>query len=306
MFVGGFNNVRRYHIGIFQGTLGHEFVGRVIRLPVTTSPVPEAIKIGDRVVGEINLACNKCEVCEQGGIAKRNHCPARTVLGIVNKDGTFAEYVTLPLSNLYRVPDGLSTSSAAFAEPLAAAFRVREQIDLKMSDSVAIIGDGKLGLLITDVVKRHPHAPKRVAIFGHHADKMALTAEGVERVILDGHNKDKFMNMFDVTIEASGTPSGVMQAADLTRPLGTIVLKTTCAADNSSFNTAPFVVKEIALLGSRCGNFKMALTAMAIGQIEVTKYITKTYPFHQAEEAIAHAGRKGTLKIQLLMTTADD
>ena len=278
------------------GVLGHEFVGEIV-----DTDADAALRPGQRVVGEINLACNDCVDCRTGGVVKRNHCRNRTVMGIINRDGTFAEFLSLPVANLFALPDGVSNEEAAFVEPLAAAFRIVEQnVVTSPEATVAVIGDGKLGLLIGLVLRRQPHS--RLVAFGRHADKLALLPEDVEKVLVNETTRERFRDQFDVVIEASGAPSGLMLAAGVTRPLGTIVLKTTCAVGHdSTFNAAPFVVKEIVIVGSRCGNFSMAVSALERKEVDVRPLITRAYPLLQASAAIEHAGRRGVLKIQLLI-----
>ena len=281
---------------LHTGVLGHEFVGEIVETEQGAS-----LPVGQRVVGEINLACSDCPDCRAGGVVKRNHCRRRTVMGIVNRNGTFAEFLTLPVSNLLPLPDSVSNEEATFVEPLAAAFRIVEQNVIKSPDAVVgVIGDGKLGLLISLVLRQQPHS--RLVAFGRHADKMALLPADVEKVLVDETTNETFRDQFDVVVEASGSPSGIMLAGDVARPLATIVLKTTCAAGrDDSFNTAPFVVKELVIVGSRCGNFPMAVGSLERKEIDVSRLLTRTYPLAEARAAIRHAGQKGVLKIQLLI-----
>lgn len=171
--------------------------------------------IGQRVVGEINEACGNCEVCQLGGFARRNHCKKRKVLGIINKAGCFAEYITLPEENVLLVPDSVSHRAAVFAEPLAAAFRIIEQLTFCDSHTVAVVGDGKLGLLVTSVLDLQPH--RRLSLFGKHSDKLSLAADGVEQIAVDIHSGDHYKDTFDITVEASGSSSGMMLAAAITK-----------------------------------------------------------------------------------------
>ncbi|ELT91106.1 hypothetical protein CAPTEDRAFT_227289 [Capitella teleta] len=276
----------------FQGVLGHEFLGIVEK--VKQNP---RVGVGQRVVGEINLVCDDCANCSLGGFHRRNHCLKRTVLRIVKKNGCMSEFISLPIHNLYVVPEAIPDERAVFAEPLAAAFRIIEQRLIAEGDAVAVIGDGKLGLLITEVM--NTQRTSKLTLFGRHSDKMDKITGNFDRVIVGDDTAAKYENMFDVCVEASGKPSGLMTAASVTKPLGTVVLKTTCAADSSSFNTAPFVVKELKIIGSRCGNFQMALNAMEDGSVDPTALITEIYPFAQALKALEHAGTRGVLKIQL-------
>ena len=284
----------------FCGVVGHEFCGVVEKAP----PLHNSL-IGKRVVGDINLCCwneqQDCQTCALGGDRARNHCPKRTVLGILNKDGTYCEWLTLPVVNLHVVPDNVSTENAAFAEPLAAAFRIAEQNLINKDDRVAIVGDGKLGLLISEVLGRHlvalggAHKP---TLFGRHMDKMRLVspAAQIEPALADSALPAS-ASTFDVVVDATGSPAGLDLARSLTRPLGTLVLKSTCAA-GTSFNTAPFVVDELRIVGSRCGPFPPALKLMASG-LDLTPLITATYPLSEAAQAVEKARTKGTIKVQI-------
>lgn len=282
----------------FEGIVGHEFVGRVEQI---NSDSKYDISVGQRVAGEINAICNDCDICNgPDPYRKRNHCPNRTVMGIVNRDGTYAEYLKLPVQNLITIPDNVSDKSACFIEPLAAACRIVEQGLVTKGSKVAIVGDGKLGLLITEVMVQQQCD---VTLFGRHWNKMNLCSDSIKKVLSDGSEEvtNKYRDQFDVCIEVTGNMGGLMFTAEITRPLGTVVLKTTCASGGTEFNTSPFVVKEINLIGSRCGPFPDAVNYLKDGKIDVDKLITKVYPFSDAISAIEHAGRKGTLKIQLQM-----
>ena len=283
---------------VLLGVLGHEFLGVIEDIDEGN---PKGLKKSQKVVGEINLACGACVICEHGGIPKRNHCPKRTVLGIIQKDGTFAEYLTLPVENIFLVPSTLSDERATFAEPLAAAYRIVEQVTTTSGDNIAVIGDGKLGNLIAQVMNFQPHL--RVTLFGKHESKLAkVPQENVRKVLADDRTASTYENVFDICVEASGSASGIMMAAKITRPLGTIVLKTTCATSASDFNTAPFVVKELNIIGSRCGNFPMALEALNDGKIQVDQLIDKVFCLDKALEALEAAKAKGTMKVQLIMS----
>jgi len=284
----------------FKGIVGHEFVG-----VVETAPASHAHLVGKRVVGDINLCCwdaASCGTCAVGGARARNHCPKRTVLGILNKDGTYCERLTLPVVNLHAVPDGVSTENAAFAEPLAAAFRIAEQRVVSPKDRVAIIGDGKLGLLIAEVLGRHAaslgEGTPMPVLFGRHAAKMGLlsSAAQVETAFAASALPARAAS-FDVVVDATGSPTGLDLARSLCRPLGAVVLKSTCAA-GADFNTAPFVVDELRVVGSRCGPFPPALELMAAG-LDLTPLISATYPLEEAMAAVEKARTKGTLKVQI-------
>jgi alcohol dehydrogenase len=276
------------------GTLGHEFVGEVVRCP--SAPQWE----GRRVVGEINLACGTCDLCASG---LRNHCAARRVLGILDQPGCFAERFTLPVANLHAVPDSLSDEQAVFTEPLAAAFQIFEQITLTPELHVAVIGDGKLGLLVAMALRarnipltllgRYPHKLALVAGPGVHTTTTAtITAPTATITALPPPHR------FDVVIEATGSRDGLSLALSLVRPRGTVLLKSTVHG-TVELPTAALVVDEIHLVGSRCGPFPVALAAMADGSVDPRPLIEARYPLARAEEALAHARRPGALKVLL-------
>jgi alcohol dehydrogenase len=268
----------------FCGTLGHEFVGEVVECP--SDPQWE----GRRVVGEINLACGTCERC---GAGLRTHCATRRVLGILDQPGCFAERFVLPVTNLHAVPDTLSDEHAVFTEPLAAAFRIFEQVSLTPDLRVAVIGDGKLGLLVV-MALRARGIP--VTAIGRHARKLGLVAgPGVHTTTAADPLPP---TPFDVVIEATGSREGLHRALALVRPCGTVVLKSTVHGA-VELPTASLVVDEIRLVGSRCGPFDVALAAMAEGRIDPRPLIEARYPLAHAERALAHAGRPGTLKVLL-------
>lgn len=247
----------------------------------------------------------------------RNHCPRRTVLGILNKHGTMAECITLPVRNLHQVPEGVTDEEAVFAEPLAAACRIVEQGLIAPNDKVAILGDGKLGLMIAEVVGREcREGESRPVLFGKHESKMALvegTSGVVCRNISTCQSEDgtmmapEYANSFDVVVDATGSPEGLTLSAGLCRPMGTIVLKSTCAA-GERFNAAPFVIDELKVVGSRCGPIERALELLSIKEetvdgvapLNVTKYVTKVFPLSEAEEAIKCAARRDTMKVQIV------
>lgn len=283
----------------FAGIVGHEFVGVVESAP----PGHEAL-VGKRVVGEINLICRdtaNCKTCAFGFDFARNHCPNRTVLGILAKEGTYAEMLTMPVKNLLVVPDNVTTENAAFAEPLAAAFRITEQGLIQgATDKVAVVGDGKLGILISEVVGRHAKeagGPKPV-LFGRHERKMALVSSDACIVpSMADKALPEYEKAFDVVVDATGSPGGLDLSRQILRPLGTLVLKSTCAA-GTDFNTAPFVVDELKIIGSRCGPFEPALDLLSKG-LDLTPLVDATFPFSEAKEAVAKAATKGTMKVQL-------
>lgn len=266
----------------FRGVLGHEFVGVVER-----SDRPELV--GRRVVGEINAACGACSWCAAG---QGRHCPQRTVLGIAGRDGAFAEYLRLPERNLVVVPETVSDRQAVFTEPLAACFEVPEQVHLQPGWKVAVLGDGKLGLLMAQVAAL---LGCEVVAAGRHPEKLAILAR---RDIATASPGDLAPRSFDLAIDCTGSAGGLAAAAALVRPRGTVVLKSTVAG-TSELNLAPFVVDEITVVGSRCGPFGPALRALAAGRVAVEALISAEYPLSRAAEAFAHAQRKGTLKVLL-------
>lgn len=286
----------------FSGVLGHEFVGVCERVP----PGQEAL-LGKRVVGDINLPCGQqsgCGACSFGGIRARNHCGNRTVLGILNKDGTYAQYLSIPTSNLHLVPDTVSSENAAFVEPLAAACRILEQGVVSKGDRVAVIGDGKLGLLIAEVLGRHVSASGNLVIFGRHQRKMALVStEANVRAELSADALPAFAKGFEVVVDATGSPAGLDLAQQLCVPMGKLVLKSTCAA-GADFNTAPFVIDELQVIGSRCGPFGPALKLLEEG-LDLTPLIDETLPLERAAEAIEKARTKGCMKVQIRVSTDD-
>lgn len=267
----------------YTGTLGHEFVGEVVRCP--SAPQWE----GRRVVGELNVACGTCERCATG---LRNHCATRRVLGILDWPGCFAERFTLPVANLHAVPDALSDAHAVFTEPLAAAFQIFEQVPLTPALRVAVVGDGKLGLLVA-MALRARGIP--LTLVGRHPRKLALVAGlGVHTTTA----ADSPLHRFDVVVEATGSRDGLALTLALVRPRGTVVLKSTVHG-TVELPTAALVVDEIHLVGSRCGPFPAALAAMADGSVDPRPLIDARYPLAQAEAALAHASRPGALKVLL-------
>lgn len=276
----------------FAGVLGHEFVGICEEAPTR----PEMV--GKRVVGEINLACAACGVCAGGGARARNHCPTRTVLGIMNKDGAYAQYLTLPVANLHVVPDHVSSQNAAFMEPLAAACRILEQGLVKPGDRVAVVGDGKLGLLCAEVLGRQQPA----VLFGRHPEKMKLLSSAAQ--VECRAPEEATPGLFDVVVDATGSPAGLDLSRQLCQPLGTLVLKSTCAA-GADFNTAPFVIDELRVVGSRCGPFDTAMKLLEEG-LDLTPLITATFPLAEAEAALALARTKGTIKVQIRVSEERD
>jgi threonine dehydrogenase-like Zn-dependent dehydrogenase len=214
------------------------------------------------------------------------------VLGILGKDGAFAEYVTLPVENLHRVPNGLSDRDACFIEPLAACFEILEQVAITPRDRVAVLGDGKLGTL-TAMVLSNNHTPP--VLVGKHATKLARAQRLGIRTTLAHELAPK---SFDVVIEATGSPSGMELATSLVRPRGTIVLKSTYHGA-LTLQAAPWVIDELTIVGSRCGPFPPALTELAAGRLQPEGLVDAVFPLHEAERALAHAAEPGVLKVLL-------
>ncbi len=264
----------------FHGVPGHEFVG------VVESSADE-FWIGKRVCGEINYACDNCDYCRRG---LERHCPNRTVMGILNQSGAFAEYLSVPLANLRLVPGNVPDKAAVFTEPLAAAFEILEQVHIQPEDSVAVVGDGKLGLLVCQVLKL---SGCNLTLIGKHESKLALAASWGIAVLPRGKAE---ASSYNLVVEASGSPSGFDSAMELLRPRGTLILKSTYAG-NLELNMAPIVIDEIQIIGSRCGRFQPALRALSNGLVNVTDLIDCVYPFDQALAAFEHASQPGTLKV---------
>jgi threonine dehydrogenase-like Zn-dependent dehydrogenase len=264
----------------FKGILGHEFVG-VAR---------SGRFAGQRVVGEINCSCHVCELCRKG---LANHCPTRTVVGILAHDGAFADQVLIPEVNLHAVPETLSDDDAVFVEPVAAACRIPQQIELRGSERVTILGDGRLGNLCAQVLK---YRGCQVTVVGKHDFKLnILRALGIDAILLENVRPERSS---DIVVDCTGSPSGLPLALQLVRPCGTIVQKTTVAAE-TTMHMAPIVIDEIRLLGSRCGPFDEALRLLAAGAVQVKPLLSAEYPIADALKAFEHAVRKDALKVLL-------
>lgn len=267
----------------FRGVPGHEFVG------VVEAADGREDLIGRRVAGEINAACGACETCRAN---RPTHCPQRTTLGIDRRDGAFAEYLTLPFENLHPLPDAISDDAAVFVEPLAAACEITDQVRIRPTDRVALIGDGKLGLLCAQVLALT--GCELIAV-GRHADKLAILER---RGISTTTESDQLATAsFDILVEATGTPDGFAAARRLVRPRGVIVLKSTYAGQAIPVNLTTLVVDEVTLIGSRCGPFEPAIRLLANKQIDVESLIHARYPLAEGVKAFEHAARKGTLKV---------
>ena len=272
----------------FEGTLGHEFVG-----VVESAPRDSAALVGRRVVGEINAGCGRCELCRAGD---PRHCPARTVLGIVGRDGAHAEYLRLPAANLLPVPDEVADERAVFTEPLAAACGILERVRVEEGERVCVVGDGKLGLLCAQAVKALTKAD--VTLVGKHASKLEIARRrGVETVLL-GELEGARARKFDAVVEASGSEGGLRLALTLVRPRGTVVLKSTFHGE-TRLDAAPVVVDEIAIVGSRCGRFAPALELLRAGAVEVESLVSETYALADGLKAMERAAAPGVLKVLL-------
>lgn len=266
----------------FEGVLGHEFVGRIVE-------ASEKGWVGKRVVGEINISCRTCKVCQRDD---PKHCPSRQVLGIHKKDGVFAEYVTLPLVNLHVLPSEISDMEAVFVEPLAAALETLKQIHISRENEVLVLGDGKLGLLIAQVMQTQtPH----VFCVGHHPRKLTLLQKKGIQTFLEGQKWDQ---MFDVIVEATGNPKGLSEALCWIKPRGRIVVKSTFHGE-SKLNLSRMVVDEIRLIGSRCGPFGKALEFLKKRLIDVIELVDADFPLEEAQEAFEQAKKPETMKILL-------
>lgn len=271
----------------FKGTIGHEFVGLI-------EDAPDDSLLGQRVVGEINAGCGKCELCRSGD---PRHCPTRTVLGIVGRDGAHAEFLRLPVANLLPVPDKIVDEHAVFTEPLAAACGIMERVSIKNTDRVAVIGDGKLGLLCAQVIAL---TGASVLLIGKHTEKLRIAERrGIETSTVKAGLTRK--REFDVVVEASGSPSGFVGALELLRPRGVLVLKSTFqgASNLEEINRPRLVVDEITILGSRCGRFGPALDLLKKGAIDIDSLISEEYPLAKGVHAMERAGKKGVLKVFL-------
>lgn len=265
----------------FRGILGHELVGTV--------DDPSSSLHGRRVVADINAGCGACPDCrERDG----HHCPQRTVLGIAGRDGAFAEMTRMPASCLVPVPDDVPDDHAVFAEPLAAALHVLDVLPARVDDPVLVLGDGKLGLLIT-LALRGAGVPVRLV--GHHRDKLAIAAAVGAEVALEA---DAPTEPAAVVVEATGSATGLARALASTRPRGLVVLKTTLAGP-VSVDLSPIVIRELRVVGSRCGDMARALEQLAARAIDPTPLIAARYPLAAADEALRHAGRRGVLKVLL-------
>ena len=266
----------------FSGVPGHEFVGEVV-------DADEARWIGARVVADINAGCGACEDCVAG---RGHHCARRTVLGIAGRDGAFAELLAVPERCLVAVPDGLDDDRAVFAEPLAAALHVLDEVDPRVTGRALVLGDGKLGQLIARALAS---GGIDTTLVGHHPHKLALARAAGVRGVLEAELPAALRGA-PLVVEATGSERGLAQAIGLAAPRGTVVVKTTVAG-RIDLDLAPVVIHELRLVGSRCGDLGRAIEALARGEVDPRPLIEARYPLARADEAFAHAGRRGAMKV---------
>jgi alcohol dehydrogenase len=286
--------LRGYHN--FHGTLGHEFAGDVVRV----ASAKDKAWIGRRVVGEINLACaglgfpqgKLCSYCRRG---IPTHCERRRVLGILGHDGAFADFLALPVVNLHRVPDNVPDEAAVFTEPLAAACEIFEQVKVRAHREACVLGDGKLAQLIARVLRT---TGLRVVMIGKHASKLRLARlAGIETARSDSRVSRR-ADAFTLVVEATGSPSGLAMAQQITAPRGTLVLKSTFHGA-APVETWPIVVKEIIVVGSRCGPFPAALALLRSGRVDPRPLISRVFPLKDVAAAIRYAQKPGVMKVLL-------
>jgi threonine dehydrogenase-like Zn-dependent dehydrogenase len=311
--------LRGYHD--FRGTPGHEFVGEVAEVNGVSAGVRKKW-LGRRVTGEINVSCSAygyrplCEFCRPG---LRTHCARRTVLGILGLDGAFAEYLALPIESLHAVPDSVCDEEAVFVEPLAAACEILEQLQpqdpgakgepgapfdflervkLRGFREAAVLGDGKLAQLIARVLRT---ALPRVVMYGKHAENLALARKArieTKRVLGDSGDLRRVKESYALLVEATGSPTGLALAQHMTKPRGTLVLKSTFHGA-APVETWPIVVKELTVVGSRCGPFDKALALLRSGKVDPLPLITRSFPLAEAQQAIQFSQEPGVMKILL-------
>lgn len=279
----------------YRGVLGHEFVGTVVIAPDNEQWV------GQRVVGELNMGCRECNLCQR---SLGKHCRRRESLGIIGRDGAFAEYLTLPVSNLHSVPDELPDKAAVFTEPLAAALEILDQVHVTPKSKVYLIGDGRLGLLIAQVLAT---TTCNLTVIGRNPSKLAiLEKQGIRTAQANEHLLEQLASdPADIVVEATGSDGGFAGARHLVRPMGTIVLKSTFAGGQANFDISSFVVDEVTLIGSRCGPFEPALRLLRQGSIETDALLHACYPLPKGLDALEKAGEKGVLKVLLEIGTGD-
>lgn len=267
----------------FKGVPGHEFVGVVEKSE-------EKKWEGKRVGGEINIGCGVCPYCLG---RMKNHCPNRSVLGILKKDGVFADYITLPVGSLHAIPDSVSDEEAVFIEPIAAAFEISQQVNIKPVDKICVLGDGKLGILVGQVLSL---TGCNLTVVGHHEAKLSILSQlGIKTSL-----KEDTTGKFDLVVDCTGSSSGLKKALVLVKPKGKVVLKTTLAK-KEPVDLNSVIINEIDLIGSRCGPFAPAIRALQKKIIDTRSLISKTYFLAEGTEAFKCASQKGVLKVILKM-----
>ena len=264
----------------FRGVLGHEFVGIAESGPLA----------GQRVVGEINCSCWDCETCHR---SLPTHCPNRTVIGILGRDGAFADYISVPQKNLHQVPDSLSTDEAVFVEPVAAAFQILRQQLVQQGDRVTVLGDGRLGNLCAQVLA---WSGCEVLVVCKHASKLGVLSDlGIHTALLGDVTPQRDQ---DIVVDCTGSPTGLPTALKFVRPWGTVILKTTVAGEQT-LALAPIVIDEVRVIGSRCGPFPDAIAALAAGHVSVRPLISDRFPLDDAVTALQHTNSQPVLKVLL-------
>ena len=295
--------LRGYHQ--FRGTPGHEFVGEVVKVAGVSAKTRKRW-MGKRVAGEINVACSAygykpvCAFCRRG---LKTHCARRTVLGIVAHDGAFAEYLALPLENLHVVPKNVSDAKAVFIEPLAAACQILAQLNIREFPIAAVLGDGKLAQLIALVLQA---VGTRVVLYGKHTNKLAYAHKAgtaTRKVRGDASDLRRVKENYRLVVEATGSPTGLTLAQHMTEPRGTLLLKSTFHGA-APVETWPIVVKEITVVGSRCGPFAKAIALLRSGKVDPTPLISRTFALKDAPQAIAYAQQSGVLKVLLAASSS--
>jgi alcohol dehydrogenase len=294
--------LRGYHQ--FRGVPGHEFVGEVVEV-AGVSAVLRKHWLGNRVAGEINVACSAygfkplCEFCRRG---LKTHCSRRTVLGIVAHDGAFAEYLALPLENLHAIPASVADEKAVFIEPLAAACQILDQIPIRQFPNAAVLGDGKLAQLMALVLQA---AGSKVTLYGKHEAKLKFARHAgikTRKVRGDARDLEHAKETYRLVVEATGSPTGLMLAQQMTEPRGTLLLKSTFHGA-APLQTWPIVVKEITVVGSRCGPFAKAIQLLRCGKVDPTPLISRSFALKDAPQAILYAQKRGVMKVLLKNTT---
>lgn len=281
------------------GIPGHEFVGDVTQVDVN-----DRVKVGDRVVADISIPCGECQMCLRGSDRRRNHCFQRCIIGLSGKDGAMAHYVTVPVENLHVVPQEISDRQATFVEPLACVLRVVEQDIIRPGQSVAVVGDGRMGLLSAAVLANIC----KVTIFGANIARMKRTLPAsVDKLVPSEKVTAKYADAFDVCVVAAGTARAFMVATLLTRPLGVVVLKSSCSNSSAmvGLTTAPIVTKELTVIGSQSGDSARALDLLTKSSIDVDKFGIETFAFANVLEAVRFSQSPDVLGVHVNFLTAE-